>query len=134
MDLKFRMARFGRMALKKKKKKKSLWSHSWEIAELGPIDLPDLTPALNSKLKSKGLSSFEEELLLVVVSVMLQWLNLLLQLVILFFFFFLNLQYCVGFAIYRNESVLSLFLCMVLESVLVSFFYKWLTRFPSTTC
>ena len=25
----------------------------------------------------------------------------------------------------------SLFLCMVLESVLVSFFYKWLTRFPS---
>jgi len=25
-------------------------------------------------------------------------------------------------------------LCMVLESVLVSFFCKWLTRFPSTTC
>ena len=24
--------------------------------------------------------------------------------------------------------------CMVLESVLVSFFYKWLTSFPSTTC
>ena len=24
-------------------------------------------------------------------------------------------------------------LCMVLESVPVSFFYKWLTRFPSTT-
>src|SRR5574341_780730 len=23
---------------------------------------------------------------------------------------------------------------MVLESVLVSFFYKWLTRFPSSTC
>ena len=23
---------------------------------------------------------------------------------------------------------------MMLESVLVSFFYKWLTRFPSTTC
>ena len=23
---------------------------------------------------------------------------------------------------------------MVLESVLVSFFYKWLTSFPSTTC
>ena len=43
----------------------------------------ELTLALNSKLKSKGLSSFEEELFLVVVSVMLQWLNLLLQLVIL---------------------------------------------------
>ena len=28
---------------------------------------------------------------------------------------------------------LNLFLCMVLESVLVSFFYKWLTSFPSTT-
>ena len=28
----------------------------------------------------------------------------------------------------------SLFLCMVLESVLVSFFYKWLTSFPSTAC
>ena len=24
--------------------------------------------------------------------------------------------------------------CMMLESVLVSFFYKWLTSFPSTTC
>ena len=29
---------------------------------------------------------------------------------------------------------MSLFLCMVLESVLVSFFYKWLTSFPSPTC
>ena len=27
---------------------------------------------------------------------------------------------------------LALFLCMVLESVPVSFFYKWLTSFPST--
>ena len=26
------------------------------------------------------------------------------------------------------------FIVMVSESVLVSFFYKWLTRFPSTTC
>ena len=26
-----------------------------------------------------------------------------------------------------------IFLCMVLESVLVSFFYRWLTSFPSTT-
>ena len=25
-------------------------------------------------------------------------------------------------------------MCVVLESVLVSFFYKWLTSFPSTTC
>ena len=32
------------------------------------------------------------------------------------------------------ESILSLFLCAVLESDLVSFFYKWLTSFPSTTC
>ena len=29
---------------------------------------------------------------------------------------------------------MSLFLCMVLESVLVSFFYTWLISFPSTTC
>ena len=29
---------------------------------------------------------------------------------------------------------MNLFLCMVLESVLVSFFYRWLTSFPSTTC
>ena len=29
---------------------------------------------------------------------------------------------------------MSLFLCAVLESDLVSFFYKWLTSFPSTTC
>ena len=35
---------------------------------------------------------------------------------------------------FRSLIILSLFLCMVLESVLVSFFYKWLTRFPSTTC
>ena len=35
---------------------------------------------------------------------------------------------------FRSLIHLSLFLCMVLESVLVSFFYKWLTSFPSTTC
>ena len=29
---------------------------------------------------------------------------------------------------------LSLFLCVVLENNLISFFYKWLTSFPSTTC
>ena len=29
---------------------------------------------------------------------------------------------------------MSLFLCMVLESVLVSFIYKWLTSFPNTFC
>ena len=34
----------------------------------------------------------------------------------------------------RVFSILSLFLCVVLESDLVSFFYKWLTSFPSTTC
>ena len=27
-----------------------------------------------------------------------------------------------------------IFVCMVLEIVLVSFFYKWLTSFPSTAC
>ena len=32
------------------------------------------------------------------------------------------------------QSILSLFLCVVLDSVLVSFFYRWLTSFPSTTC
>ena len=34
----------------------------------------------------------------------------------------------------KKTPMLSLFLCMVLESTLVSFFYKWLTNFPSTTC
>ena len=33
----------------------------------------------------------------------------------------------------RSLIHLNLLLCMVLESVLVSFFYKWLTSFPSTT-
>ena len=34
-----------------------------------------------------------------------------------------------------HEKILEdLFLCMVLESVLVSFFYKSLINFPSTTC
>ena len=32
---------------------------------------------------------------------------------------------------FRSLIHLSLFLCMVLESVLVSFFYKWLTVFPT---
>ena len=32
------------------------------------------------------------------------------------------------------EKCLSLFLCLVLESALVSFFYRWLTSFPSTIC
>ena len=32
-----------------------------------------------------------------------------------------------------ETDILSLFLCMVLESVLVSFFYTWLTSSPSTT-
>ena len=34
---------------------------------------------------------------------------------------------------FRYLIHLSLLLCMVLESVLVSFFYMWLTSFPSTT-
>ena len=35
---------------------------------------------------------------------------------------------------FRSLIHFSLFLCMVLESGLVSLFYKWLTSFPSTTC
>ena len=35
---------------------------------------------------------------------------------------------------FRSLIHFELFLCMMLESVLVSFFYKWLTSFPSTTC
>ena len=34
---------------------------------------------------------------------------------------------------FRSLIHFGLFLCMVLENVLVSFFYKWLTSFPSTT-
>ena len=33
-----------------------------------------------------------------------------------------------------HQGFWSLFLCMVLESVLISLFYKWLNSFPSTTC
>ena len=32
---------------------------------------------------------------------------------------------------FRSLSILSLLLCVVLESVLVSFFYMWLTSFPA---
>ena len=35
---------------------------------------------------------------------------------------------------FKSLIHLSLFLCVVLESVLVSFFYIWLTSFPSTVC
>ena len=35
---------------------------------------------------------------------------------------------------FRSLNHFEFIFCMVLESVLVSFFYKWLTRFPSTTC
>ena len=35
---------------------------------------------------------------------------------------------------FRSLIHFSLFLCMVLESDLVSFFSKWLTSFPRTTC
>ena len=34
---------------------------------------------------------------------------------------------------FRSLIHFEFILCMVLESVLVSFFYKWLTSFPSTT-
>ena len=39
-----------------------------------------------------------------------------------------------GFGPWFIKIPWSLFLCMVLESVLVSFFYMWLTNFPNTTC
>ena len=35
---------------------------------------------------------------------------------------------------FRSLIHFDLFLCMVLESVLGSFFYKWFSSFPSTTC
>ena len=35
---------------------------------------------------------------------------------------------------FRSLIHFEFILCMVLESVLVSFFYKWLTSVPSTTC
>ena len=37
-------------------------------------------------------------------------------------------------SVLKSRDILSLILCVVLESDLVSFFYKWLTSFPSTTC
>ena len=55
----------------------------------------------------------------------------------------INTQKSLAFLYTNNEKTereiketipLNLFLCMMLESGLVSFFYKWLTRFPSTTC
>ena len=50
-----------------------------------------------------------------------------------FFPMFSSRSFIVSDLTFRSLN-LSLFLCMVLESVLVSFFYKWLTSFPSTTC
>ena len=47
---------------------------------------------------------------------------------------FSSKSFIVSGLISRSLIHLSLFLCMVLETVLVSFFYKWLTSFPSTTC
>ena len=45
---------------------------------------------------------------------------------------FSSKSFVVSGLMFRSLIHLSLFLCMVLESVLVSFFYKWLTSFPST--
>ena len=36
--------------------------------------------------------------------------------------------------IQKTKIILSLFSCAELESDLISFFHKWLTSFPSTTC
>ena len=35
---------------------------------------------------------------------------------------------------FRSLIHFELIECTVIESVLVSFFYKWFARFPSTTC
>ena len=47
---------------------------------------------------------------------------------------FSSRRFIVSGLTFRSLIHFNLFLCMVLESVLVSFFYKWLTSFPSTTC
>ena len=47
---------------------------------------------------------------------------------------FSSRSFIVSGLMFRSLTHLSLFLCVVLESDLVSFFYKWLTSFPSTTC
>ena len=46
---------------------------------------------------------------------------------------FSSRSFIVSGLMFRSLIHLSLFLCMALESVLVSLFYKWLTSFPSTT-
>ena len=48
-----------------------------------------------------------------------------------FFPMFSSRSFIVSDLTFRSLN-LSLFLCMVLENVLVSFFYKWLTSFLST--
>ena len=44
---------------------------------------------------------------------------------------FSSRSFIVSGLMFRSLIHLSLFLCIVLESVLVSFFYKWLTSFPA---
>ena len=44
---------------------------------------------------------------------------------------FSSRSFIVSCLTFRFLIHLGLFLCMVLESVLVSFFYKWLTSFPA---
>ena len=47
---------------------------------------------------------------------------------------FSSRSFIVSSFMFRSLIHFDLFLCMVLESVLVSFFYKWLASFPSSTC
>ena len=47
---------------------------------------------------------------------------------------FSSWSFIVSGLMFRSLINFEFILCMVLESVLVSFFYKWLTSFPSITC
>ena len=47
---------------------------------------------------------------------------------------FSSRSFIVSGPMFRSLIHFEFILCMVLESDLVSFFYKWLTSFPSTTC
>ena len=48
------------------------------------------------------------------------------------FCLFSSRSFIVSSLIFRSLSILSLFLCVMLENVLISFFYMWLSSFPST--
>ena len=47
---------------------------------------------------------------------------------------FSSKSFIVSGLMFRSLMHFEFIFCMVLESVLVSFFYKWLTSFPSTIC